>query len=186
MTTVIIELADPVAELTMLFARLSLSPVEEVDDMSVDDSENDETFSLNNRYSQDTPEAMQIDGENDMDDMEIDNGDNDEVATHFPSKPTTTTVGVECGTTPMMLDNQDDEDIAESMMETDDMDMDIDTFDDEIDMLDDLFADLKIATPDPDVNEVALKLGNMSISNIVPVWNVHEDPMEIDDPMDLD
>ena len=180
MTTVIIELADPVAELTMLFARLSLSPVEEVDDMSVDDSENDETFNLNHQYSQDTPEAMQIDGENDMDDMEIDNSDNDEFATHFPSMPTTAIVGVECGTTPMMLDNQDDEDIAESMMETDDMDMDIDTFD-EIDMLDDLFAGLMIATPDPDVNEAAIKLGKMSIST-----PAHEDPMEVDAPMDLD
>ena len=156
--------------------------------MSVDDdNQNEEPMDLDNQDNENTPEPMEIEGDNDMDDMEIDNGNDYESATQFPFMSTATTVGVEYETISMEIDSQDEQDIAEPMMmETDDMDMQIDSFDDEVDKLANLFAGLMIATPYPDINEVAIKFGHMSIANVDPVWIVHDDPMEVDDPMDLD
>ena len=63
--------------------------------------------------------------------------------------------------------------------------MEISTIEDKIDELADLFAGLSIVPPDP-VDELAIAFGKMSISRVEPVWIGGDDPMEVDDPMDVD
>ena len=184
-------------ELTMLFSQLSVSTaVEEEqqhddDDMSIDNNENEPTIvdMELDIDDDDATEDMELDDTNEetVEPMELDDDTDDDMAMEIDT--------IECH----------DEIVAELISQFKDMaitstvealirelsKMTVTTIDNEIDdKLCALFAELKIVHPDP-VEELTFEFGNLSLSSSVvdPVWAAvghDDDPMEIDDAMDLD
>ena len=167
-------------ELTLLMANMSISTVEEPQDMIIDQNENENEEPTN---------------------MEVDTPDTTEPK---PNRKRKRMDDDESGSDMMCIDTitgaDHEEQVEELTAQFSDMSITVDpvealandlakmvisTLEDKIDELADLFAGLQIAPPDP-VDELAIEFGKMAISRVEPVWIGRDDPMEVDDPMNVD
>ena len=160
-------------ELTLLMANMSISTVEEPQDMIIDQNENEQATDMEIDTAE--PERLNVNVESGSDMMCVDTntGDDheeqvDEVMAQFSDMSIATTA-----VKPV-------DELANDLAK-----MEISTMDDQIDEVADLFAGLSIAPPDP-VDELAIAFGKMSITGVEPAWIGRDDPMAVDDPMDVD
>ena len=192
-------------ELTLLMANMSISTVEEPQDMIIDQNENEQATDM--EVDTPEPERMGVDDESGSDMMCVDTntGDDheeqvDELTAQFSDMSIATTAvdpvdELANDFAKMAIWTVDDEidELADLLaglsiapavdpveaLANDLAKMEISTMDDKIDELADLFSGLSIAPPDP-VDELAIEFGKMSISNVEPVWIGHDDRMELD------
>ena len=192
-------------ELTLLMANMSISTVEEPQDMIIDQNENEQAGDI--EIDTPEPERMAVGDESGSDMMCVDTntGDDheeqvDELTAHFSDMSIATTAvdpvdELANDLAKMAIWTVDDEidELADLLaglsiappvdpveaLANDLAKMEISTMEDKIDELADLFAGLSIAPPDP-VDELAFEFGKMSISRVEPVWIGHDDRMELD------